>query len=57
MRALRDLRQLVRVAEQDERAGARPGGEHVGERELAGLVDEQHVDRPLGLVHVDGRAA
>ena len=57
VRALRDLRQLVRVAEQHERAGARPRGEHVGEGELAGLVDEQHVDRPLRRVHVDGRRA
>ena len=55
MRALRHLRQLVRVAEQDERAGARPGGEDVGERELAGLVDEQHVERPLALVDVELR--
>ena len=55
VRALRHLRQLVRVAEQHERAGARAGGKHVGERQLAGLVDEQHVDRPLRRVQVDGR--
>ena len=53
MLALRDLRQLVRVAEQDERAGARPGGEHVRKRELTRLVDEEHVERTLRCVHVD----
>ena len=47
VRALRDLRQLVRVAEEDEVARARPGRERVGERELTGLVDEEHVDRTL----------
>ena len=53
MRALRDLRQLVRVAEQDERARGGADREHVGERDLARLVDEEHVDRPLGRVEVD----
>ena len=53
MRALRDLRKLVRVAEQDERPRRRPDREHVGERELAGLVDEEHVERPLRRVDVD----
>ena len=56
VRALRDLRQLVRVAEQDEGARSRPDREHVGERELAGLVDEEHVERPLRRVDVDGLA-
>ena len=56
VRALRDLRQLVRVAEQDERPRGRPDREHVGERELPGLVDEEHVERPLRRVDVDGLA-
>ena len=37
---LRDLRQLERVAEQDEVARRRAGGEGVGERQLAGLHHE-----------------
>ena len=53
MRALRDLGQLVRVAEQDQRARARPGGEDVRQRELTRLVDEEDVDRTLGGVNVD----
>ena len=55
MRALRDLWQLVRVSEQDERASARPGGEDVRERELTRLVDEEHVERTLRGTHVDAR--
>ena len=43
--ALRDLRQLVGVAEQDERARGPGHGAHGRERQLAGLVDEQDVDR------------
>ena len=50
MRALRHLRQLVRVAEEDELARGRPDGERVGERELPGLVHEERVDRPVELV-------
>ncbi len=42
--ALRDLRELVRVAEQHEVARGRPDRERVGERELTALVDEQRVD-------------
>ena len=56
MGSLRDLWELVRVAEEHERASARACGEDVGEGELAGLVDEEHVDRPLGSVEVGGRA-
>ena len=42
--ALRDLRELVRVAEEDEGARGRADREHVRERDLARLVDEEHVD-------------
>ena len=45
MDALRDLGSWLRVAEQDEFERARPDRDDVGERQLAGLVDEQHVDR------------
>ena len=55
VRALRHLRQLIRVAEQDERASGRSRREDVGERELPRLVDEQDVERPLGRVEVDRR--
>ena len=41
---LRDLRELLRVAEQDDVAGAGPERERVGERDLPGLVDEERVD-------------
>ena len=44
MRALRDLRELVRVAEQDEVARRRADRERVRERDLPALVDEQRVD-------------
>ena len=50
--ALADVRELLRVAEQDDAAGALGDGDRVGERHLAGLVDEEHVD---GLVHVLAR--
>ena len=44
VRALRDLRELVRVAEQDEVSRRRADRERVGERDLPGLVDEERVD-------------
>ena len=44
MRALRDLRELQRIAQQDDVARRRPHGERVGQRDLAGLVDHQRVD-------------
>ena len=46
---LRDVRQLQRVAEQDQvaRRGAR--GERIGERELAGLVDHEVVELLVGV--------
>ena len=42
---LGDLRQLLRVAEQHEVLGGQADGGGVGERELAGLVDEEQVER------------
>ena len=42
--ALERLIELLRVAEQDEAASRRANGDHVGQRDLAGLVDEQDVD-------------
>ena len=50
MDALRHLRELHRVAEQDERPRARPERERVGERGLAGLVDEEVVELPVELL-------
>ena len=44
MARLLRLLELLRVAEQHEALGAGRDGEHVGERHLAGFVDEQHVD-------------
>ena len=41
---LGDLGQLLRVAEQDHVRGRDGGREGVGQAELAGLVDDQHVD-------------
>ena len=49
MDALADLGELVRVAEQDDRAGGGRAGQRVRERLLAGLVDEQDVERPIEL--------
>ena len=45
MHALRDLRQLVGVAQQDDRGGRAADGDHVGQRHLASLVDEEDIDR------------
>jgi hypothetical protein len=53
MRALRDLWQLIRVSEQDERPGRGRRREHVRERQLPGLVDHQRVERVLRGVDVD----
>ena len=50
MDALRHLRELHRVAEQDERPRARAERERVGERGLARLVDEEVVERPVELL-------
>ena len=46
MGSLRDLRELQRVAEQDDVARGGAERERVGERDLAGLVDEEVVDAP-----------
>ena len=47
MDPLRHLPELLRVAEQDDVARARPERERVGERHLPRLVDEQRVDDAL----------
>ena len=49
MEPLRHLRELERVAEQDERARRGSHGDRVGERDLARLVDEEVVERPVEL--------
>ena len=49
---LRDLGELLRVAEQHDVPRRRPDRERVGERDLARLVDEERVD---GAVHVLAR--
>ncbi len=46
--ALRDLRELVRVAEQDEVPRRVADGDDVGERDLSCLVDDQRVEERLG---------
>ena len=48
--ALRDLRELERVAEQDEPPRGRAAGERVGEAELACLVDDERVEFPVQLL-------
>ena len=45
MDGLGDLRELERVAEQDEVPRRAGGGERIGQGQLARLVDDQHVDR------------
>ena len=47
MRALRNLRELQRVAEQHDVARRGPHRERVGERHLPGFVDHQRVDRAV----------
>ena len=44
MRALRDLGELQRIAEQDHVARGRAHRQRVGERHLPGLVDHERVD-------------
>ena len=48
--ALADVRELLRVAEQDDASRRLRARHRVGERHLAGLVDEERVDRVLELV-------
>ena len=50
MDPLRDLGELERVAEQDERPRRGAHRERVGERDLAGLVDEEVVERLVELL-------
>ena len=59
MRALHHLRQLARVADQHDVAGAAAHGEQVGEPDLPGLVDDERVEgaRELGPAEVEGGAA
>ena len=45
MRALTDLRELLRVAEQQQSLGRHRGAEHRSQGELAGLIDDQQVER------------
>ena len=45
MRSLRDLRELVRVAEQHDVPRRRPHSQHVRQRHLTRLVDEERVHR------------
>ena len=47
MRALRDLRELQRIAEQHDVARRGSHRERVGERHLPGLVDHKRVDRAV----------
>ena len=47
LRALRDLRELVRVAEEDEVARRVTDRERVGERDLARLVHEERVEEAV----------
>ena len=44
MRALLRLLELLRIAEQDDAPRGLRNGQHVGERHLPRLVDEEHVD-------------
>ena len=48
VRALRRLVQLLRIAQQDEAVGGARHGDDIGQGDLAGLVDEEHVD---GIAH------
>ena len=49
MRALHHLRQLARVADQHDVAGAAPHRQQVGEPDLPRLVDDQRVEGALEL--------
>jgi hypothetical protein len=44
--ALRDLWQLIGVAEEDQRVSGAADRDDVGERHLAGFVDEEDVEDP-----------
>ena len=59
MRALHHLRQLARVADQHDVAGAAPHRQQVGEPDLPRLVDDQRVEGALELrpAEVEGGAA
>ena len=59
MRALDDLRQLTRIADQHDVARTPAHGDHIGKPHLAGLIDEQPIERLLlfGPGKKEGRAA
>ena len=59
MRALHHLRQLARVADEHDVAGAASHGQQVGEPDLPGLVDDERVEGALELrlAEVEGGAA
>ena len=59
MRALHHLRQLARIADEHDVAGAAPHRQQVGEPDLPGLVDDQRVEGALELrlAEVEGGAA
>ena len=49
MRALRGLSQLVRVSQQDDVSRARRRGDHIRQRHLAGLVNEEIIEAAFNL--------
>ena len=49
MNPLRDVRQLLRIAQHDQVAGARTHRHRIRQRHLARFVDEQIVELPLHL--------
>ena len=60
VRALADLRQLLRITEQQQPAAGLGHGQGIGQGELAGLVDHQQIQRPgrdIGPRHGPRRAA
>src|SRR4051794_37580753 len=50
MDALRDLRELKRISEEDESAGCGSTGKRVGKAELTGLVHHQRVELTVQLL-------
>ena len=50
LRGLRDLRQLIRIAQQDDVPRARAERDGVGQRDLTALVDDQRVERAVELL-------
>ena len=50
MHALRNLRELERISEQDESVGSSPAGKCVRKAELTGLVHHQRVELAVQLL-------